>query len=50
MDDLFATNNPLEFDKNYKDIYLGDLQLQKKSISTFEVSFLDILITIEEIK
>lgn len=39
---LCALTDHQEFDKNYKDIQLAELELQEESMSTSEVSFLDI--------
>ena len=47
-DDLYAINDYLKFDKNYKDIYSPDIKLKRESVETSEVSFSELYIIIEK--
>ena len=47
IDKLCATKNHLEFDRNFKNIYLSELQLKNEKMSTSAVLFLDSSIIIE---
>ena len=44
IDDLCAINNRLEFDRNFKNIYLSEVQLKKENIPTSKASILDLFI------
>ena len=50
IDNLFAINNHLEFDRNFKNIYPSELHLKKDNISACKASFLDLSIIIENQK
>lgn len=47
IDKLCATKNHLEFDRNFKSIYLSELQLKNEKMSTSVALFLDSSIIIE---
>ena len=50
MEDLFFINYYLGFGSNFKNIYPSELQLRKKNISISEVSFLCIIVIIQQHK
>ena len=47
---MWVINNHLEFNRNFKNIYLSELQLKKEEILTSEVSGLDFYIIVENKK
>ena len=47
---LWVINNHLEFNRNFKNIYLSELQLKKEEILTSEASGLDFYIIVENKK
>ena len=50
IDDLYAINDYLKFDKDYKDIYSPEIKLTRESAATSEVSFSELYIIVEKKK